>query len=276
MSEFHGEYNIVDYRSPVIAYFDIELDDAMLSPYAARAYMRIARRCAGGNRQCTESVANMATGCRMSERKMYDALKELASRKMIIMDSRPGTTSVIGLLDKESWLPFEATPALNAEVTPAPRAEGVCTTCRGGLHTVQTKNTNQVHTKREGGEEKTSPRATSSPEEPKAIVEGLGETLEDLYPGHATNWKMMRELQELVHRVSGTIIQVKAFDNWLKAKYPMKANTPFTFKDLFPVMVKESATTSSASKPKAKYCGECNSGWMMNAQGEAFPCKCQK
>lgn len=126
------------------------------------------------------------------------------------------------------------------------------------------------------GEEKASPRATSSPEEPKAIVEGLGETLEDLYPGHATNFKTMRELQDLVHRVSGTINQVKAFDGWLKARYPMKANTPFTFKDLFPVMVKESAATSSTSKPKAKYCGQCNSGWMMNAKGEAFPCKCQK
>lgn len=147
MSDFQGEYNIVDYRTPVIAYFDIELDDAMLSPYAARAYMRIARRCAGGNRQCTESVANMAVGCRMSERKMYDALKELASRKMIIMDSRPGTTSVIGLLGKESWMPFEDTPALNAEGTPAPHAEGSAPRAEVPLHHVQTKYTSKVYKK---------------------------------------------------------------------------------------------------------------------------------
>ena len=134
------------------------------------------------------------------------------------------------------------------------------------------KNENKYTNSKKG-----DPFATSSPEEPKAIVEGLGETLEDLYPGHATNWKTMRELQELVHRVEGTINQVKAFDGWLKTKYPMKANTPFTFKDLFPAMVKESKETQSPAKAKAKtYCGECNSGWMMNAQGEAYPCKCLK
>lgn len=139
-------------------------------------------------------------------------------------------------------------------------------------HTLITETTSET-TQRIGEE----PLATSSPEEPKAIVEGLGETLEDLYPGHATNWKTMRELQELVHRVEGTINQVKAFDGWLKTKYPMKANTPFTFKDLFPAMVKESKETQSPAKAKAKtYCGECNSGWMMNAQGEAYPCKCLK
>lgn len=64
-------------------------------------------------------------------------------------------------------------------------------------------------------------------------LDDLGEVLEEIYPGHATNFKVMRELHDLVVRVKGTTADVRKFSGWLKAHYPMKANTVFTFKDLF-------------------------------------------
>jgi hypothetical protein len=121
------------------------------------------------------------------------------------------------------------------------------------------------------GEQDTDP-ATSSPSSSKPPINDLGEILEDAYPGHATNWKTMRELRDLVNRVDGTRSDVLAFPEWLKRTYPKKANSPFAFKDLFPEMVKE----INATKPKAatSHCGECNNGWML-IDDTAKRCHCQ-
>jgi hypothetical protein len=120
------------------------------------------------------------------------------------------------------------------------------------------------------GEQDTDP-ATPSPSSSNPPINDLGEILEDAYPGHATNWKTMRELRDLVNRVNGTRSDVLAFPEWLRRTYPKKANSPFAFKDLFPEMVKEIAT-----KPKAatSHCGECNNGWIL-VDDTAKRCHCQ-
>lgn len=114
--------------------------------------------------------------------------------------------------------------------------------------------------------------ATPSPSSSKPPINDLGEILEDAYPGHATNWKTMRELRDLVNRVNGTPSDVLAFPEWLRRTYPKKANSPFAFKDLFPEMVKE----INATKPKAatSHCGECNNGWIL-VEDTAKRCHCQ-
>ena len=94
-----------DQRKKAIAYFDIELDDAGLEPYAFRAYCRIARRAAGHDSgTCTESVENMAQSCHISRPSMVRALRTLIRRQMIGRVQRRGYTSVYVLLDKEQWL----------------------------------------------------------------------------------------------------------------------------------------------------------------------------
>lgn len=52
------------------------LDDLGLDPFDLRVYLRIFRR-AGVDGVCFESVHNMAAGCRMSETRVHEALREL-------------------------------------------------------------------------------------------------------------------------------------------------------------------------------------------------------
>lgn len=128
---------------------------------------------------------------------------------------------------------------------------------------------NKIEVKRSNKENS----ATPSPVASKTTIDDLGEILEDAYPGHATNWKTMRELRDLVNRVHGTRSDVLAFPEWLRRNYPKKANSPFAFKDLFPEMVKEIRSTKQPSTPS--HCGECNNGWIL-IDDTARRCQCQK
>ena len=120
-----------------------ELDDLGLDPYAFRVYARLARRVSGKQRRAYESVAEMAKGCRMSPRKVRDALRELETMRLVIREERKGETSVYRLTDHRAWktstpAPHAApTPARDATPprhdvppTPAPHAEDPGTTCR--------------------------------------------------------------------------------------------------------------------------------------------------
>jgi hypothetical protein len=120
---------------------------------------------------------------------------------------------------------------------------------------------------------KKEPTAATPPAKTETAIDDLGDILEDAYPGHATNWRTMGELRELINRLHATRSDVLAFPAWLQRKYPLKANTPFCFKDLFPQMVRE----ANATKPKASpsYCGECNNGWTLTESG-ATQCQCQR
>lgn len=128
---------------------------------------------------------------------------------------------------------------------------------------------NKIEVKRSNKEASAAP----PPVRTETAINDLGEILEDAYPGHATNWKTMRELRDLVNRVNGTRSDVIAFPGWLQRRYPMKANTPFAFKDLFAEMVKEINATRSQSV--SSYCGNCKNGWTLTENG-AIPCNCQR
>lgn len=255
-----------DRREPVVVYFDIELDDMGLTPYEYRAYGRIARRASGGQRACTESLDSMAAGCQMSRRTLINAIKGLIQRGMIERESKIGDTSTYYLTDKAGW------------VGGAPRAQGVVQEmptpgagdAQGVVHHVPTKNTREVNKKEDKGRK---PTAATPPAKTETAIDDLGDILEDAYPGHATNWRTMGELRELINRLHATRSDVLAFPAWLQRKYPLKANTPFCFKDLFPQMVRE----ANATKPKASpsYCGECNNGWTLTESG-ATQCQCQR
>lgn len=94
-----------DNRTPPIVFYDIELDDAGLTPYEFRVYGRIARRAGGGGHSCTESLTNMADGCQMSRSSLIRAIKGLVQRKMISRIKKDGETSAYALLDKRHWIP---------------------------------------------------------------------------------------------------------------------------------------------------------------------------
>lgn len=87
--------------------------------------------------------------------------------------------------------------------------------------------------------------SSKEPEEAPRPVFDLGTALEDAYPGYATNIRTMKELYELVTRVQGTAEHVRGFSSWLAECYPMKANGPYAFKDLFPEYVKSTQCNSS-------------------------------
>lgn len=255
-----------DRREPVVVYFDIELDDMGLTPYEYRAYGRIARRASGGQRACTESLDSMAAGCQMSRPTLVRAIRGLINRRMIERESKLGDTSTYYLTDKACW------------VGGSPDAQGVDQTFnRGGKREIQGGGKPEIHkednTSRQEEDKGRKPTAATPPVRTETAIDDLGDSLEDAYPGHATNWKTMRDLRELVKRVNGSGSDVTAFAGWLQRKYPMKANTLYAFKDLFAEMVRENNATKLLSEPS--YCGECNNGWKLTAEG-AQSCQCQR
>lgn len=255
---------VTDQRQAPFVYFDVELDDMNLTPYEYRAYGRIARRASGGQRACTESLDSMAAGCQMARRTLINAIKGLIQRGMIQRESKLGETSIYYLTDKSCWVGGALDARGVVQEMPTPGAGDA----RGVVHHVPTKNTREENKKREG-----QASAAPPPVRTETAIDDLGDILEDAYPGHATNWKTMRELRDLVNRVNGTQSDVIAFSGWLQRRYPMKANTPYAFKDLFAEMVRENNATRPPSEPS--YCGECNNGWKLTAEG-AQPCKCQR
>ena len=253
-----------DQRQAPFVYFDVELDDMNLTPYEYRAYGRIARRASGGQRACTESLDSMAAGCQMARRTLINAIKGLIQRGMIQRESKLGETSIYYLTDKSCWVGGALDARGVVQEMPTPGAGDA----HGVVHHVPTKNTREENKKREG-----QSSAAPPPVRTETAIDDLGDILEDAYPGHATNWRTMRDLRDLVNRVNGTRSDVIAFSGWLQRKYPMKANTPYAFKDLFAEMVRENNATRPPSEPS--HCGECNNGWKLTAEG-AQPCKCQR
>ena len=146
MSKVNRAITASDERVHLVALYDFFLDDAGLNPFEYRAYMRIVRRAGGGRSACTESLENMAIGCRMSRRAMVGAIKALIKRHMIRRESKSGQVSTYVLMDKSTWILDETTWAPDAQVEEegwAPYAQGVGTICPGGGHHMPTKNTNK-------------------------------------------------------------------------------------------------------------------------------------
>lgn len=112
------ELHVTDMRRRGIT-IDFEFDDLGLDPYAFRVYARLVRR-AGTPKGAFESVEEMAKGCRMSPRRVHDALRDLEARRLVVKESRKGQTSVFQITDKSLW----RTPARDADPgTPAPNAD---------------------------------------------------------------------------------------------------------------------------------------------------------
>lgn len=80
----------------------------------------------------------------------------------------------------------------------------------------------------------------------------ISDALEDIYPGHATDIRLMNQLRNLVKRVSATPDHILAFPAWLSERYPAKANGPFAFKDLFPEFVKSAPSVNGNGNDPAK------------------------
>lgn len=79
----------------------------------------------------------------------------------------------------------------------------------------------------------------------------ISDALEEVFPGHATNIKTMNDLCALVLRMAASPEQVLAFPEWLSHSYPMKALSPFSFKDQFPQFVKQNGVvTNGQNKPR--------------------------
>lgn len=94
---------------------------------------------------------------------------------------------------------------------------------------------NKINLLKKGGRKDSPPSSTaSSPDLDPALTTAL----EDAYPGHATNFRTIRGLFDLAIRLKAKPTDVAGFHDWLKTTYPMKADTPFAFLDLFPEYVR--------------------------------------
>lgn len=94
--------------------------------------------------------------------------------------------------------------------------------------------------------------------------------LENIYPGHATNFRTMSELFVLAEKLGATPAQVLNFPNWLETNYPKKAHSPFAFKDLFDRSLKNgNGNHSQQSLPAPKFnCNRCQDTTSVTVKAE--------
>jgi hypothetical protein len=98
--------------------------------------------------------------------------------------------------------------------------------------------------------------------------------LEEIYPGHATNFRTMREMFDLAIKLKATVEQVRAFPVWLAEKHPKKGNSPFAFRDLFFDSLKTGATSAPVIV-EAKYnCAKCKDRFVYTHNGQPVKCDC--
>lgn len=84
----------------------------------------------------------------------------------------------------------------------------------------------------------------------------ISDALEEVFPGHATNIKTMNDLCALVLKMAASPEQVLAFPAWLSASYPMKALSPFSFRDQFPQFIKQNGAVNNGQNRTYKTAGE--------------------
>lgn len=88
--------------------------------------------------------------------------------------------------------------------------------------------------------------------------DGITDALEEIYPGHATNFRTIRQMYDLVLKLNATAADVRRFPAWLEANHPKKADSPFAFLDLFSKSLPEKkpsqvSTSSGVVKAPANY-----------------------
>jgi hypothetical protein len=109
------DYKAKDGRDDLPVFIHSELDDYGLTPIEFRVYGRLARRAGKGD--ATESVPNMAEGCKVSERSVQLALKLLESASLIERVERPGETTIFKLLPRDRWADAARLDSLREGVT---------------------------------------------------------------------------------------------------------------------------------------------------------------
>lgn len=91
-----------------------QMDDAGLTPAQFRIVCRVSRRGA-----CSESVGNMAKGCRLDVKTVKNVLPFLVSRGVLAKEKRAGQTSIFRVISPAQWR-IEPSP----KDTPAPKTTG--------------------------------------------------------------------------------------------------------------------------------------------------------
>jgi hypothetical protein len=81
------------------------LDDAGLDVYAFRVFCRILRRAGDGRGACYESLPRMAAALGIWRLTVRRAVRDLAERGMVRVESRPGRTGLLTPLPPEGWRP---------------------------------------------------------------------------------------------------------------------------------------------------------------------------
>lgn len=80
-------------------------------------------------------------------------------------------------------------------------------------------------------------KETKGKEAPPVLVEvtpdGITDALEEIYPGHAPNFRTIRQMYDLAVKLNATAADVRKFPVWLQTNHPKKADSPFAFLDLF-------------------------------------------
>lgn len=103
---------------PVFVHSD--LDDYGLDVYEYRIYGRLARR-AGRNNIARESIANMAEGCKISERQTRYALKVLVALNLVSRHEKPNAPTRFRLLPRSAWAAKEQVESIRQiALTPNP------------------------------------------------------------------------------------------------------------------------------------------------------------
>jgi hypothetical protein len=88
----------------LLAFIHSKLDDYSLDPYELRIYNRVVRRAGGYDGTFFESAPNMATGCKISERKVRYVIDILVSAGFISEERQIGFVTRYRLNRPDKWV----------------------------------------------------------------------------------------------------------------------------------------------------------------------------
>lgn len=83
---------------------------------------------------------------------------------------------------------------------------------------------------------------------------GIGDALEEVFPGYSTDFRKMQELYLLCSKLQATAQDVFNFPGWLKKTYPMKSISIWAFKDL---LAESLQARPQIKKPDPYFCPTC-------------------
>jgi DNA-binding transcriptional regulator GbsR (MarR family) len=107
-----------------IAYIHNFLDEYGLDPYEFRLYAHIVRR-TGGKPEgiCFSTIATIAEICKISSRKIQQAMKVLKEAKFIKQDKRRGRTDEYRVLPASEWVSREELIEIRQRLKDSPQKD---------------------------------------------------------------------------------------------------------------------------------------------------------